>query len=156
MRWHCGLLDERPDQSRVLARIKRGNWNSLGPDVWHELMVWLAMPGFSIAFHQHTLGVSREVVTAAIPAFEDWREDVIDNWISATREDCVRLCRMRPDKGDVPIIFQLRIMDDVKAGISQVDLAGEYGLDKGTINGWKQRGLRSRGELPSGFELLTR
>ena len=40
--------------------MRRGPWNKgLPDDVERELKIWLAMPGFSAAFHAHTLGVGK-------------------------------------------------------------------------------------------------
>ena len=157
MLWHCGLLSERPDRDRTLEWIRRGSWNSgLPEDVERELRIWLAMPGFTAAFHAHNFGVSSGVVRRQLGGYEKFKREVGQNWLSATREDCVRLSQLRPPRGDLPLLSQLQIIDDVKAGHRRRDLMREYLTNTATIHRLAQ-GLVLFGKrpLPPGFELLV-
>lgn len=156
MKYHCGLLDERPEDSRTLQWVKRPAWGSRPPEIEHELAVWLAMPGFSVSYHQHTLGHDRTVLLPRLGYNPVLRGEVIGNWLSATREDCVKLARLRPrGSGNVPLICQMRAVADLK-GMRQADVARDYDVTVSSIWGWRKRGFNfKRHPLPSGFELLV-
>jgi hypothetical protein len=154
MKYHCGLLDERPENSRTLNWIKQGTWGRLPPEIEHELRVWLAMPGFSISYHCHTLRRGRTTIIPNLGGFEELEQEVAENWLSATRDDCVKLSRMRPGTGNVPLISQLRAVQDLKK-MRQVDVARDYRITVPTLVTWASTGFRTWGQLPVGFELLT-
>lgn len=155
MKYHCGLLDERPENSRTLNWIKRPNWGHRPPEIEHELQVWLAMPGFSVSYHAHTLRHAKQVLTRHMGGYEEHKAEVIENWLSATREDCIKLARLRPGKGDVPVISQIRAVEDLKTmGLKAV--SEDYGVSLHSVQMWRKSGFRFNGPMPSGFELLIR
>ena len=158
MLYHCGLLSERPERDPTLAWAKRGGWDLPGcpASIEHDRRVWLSMPGFSTSFHAHTLGPCRETIQRFHMAdFAELRDDVVTNWMSATREDCVRLSQMRPGTGNIPLISQLQIMDDLKKGAKPKLLAGEYRITAATVRNLKRGHPKFARGLPSGFELLV-
>lgn len=156
MLYHCGLLDERPDRSRTLNWIKRGDWEAgLPADVEKELYVWLAMPGLSINFHAHNFKLSRQYLRRFVGGFEEHRAEVAENWLSATREDCVKLSQLRPPKGDLPLLVQLSILNDLKAGRRVCDLMKEYQINRRSFQSLRKGHVRVRQPLPRGFELLV-
>lgn len=155
MLYHCGLLDERPANSRTLNWIRRTTWGKLPPELEHELRVWLAMPGFSVPYHAHALGVSRQRIEQNIGGYEEHKADVIANWLSATREDCVKLARLRSGQGHIPLISQLRAVEDLKH-MSMTQVARDYGVHLQSVIDWLHTGFRSNSQLPSGFELLVK
>lgn len=154
MKYHCGILDERPDRSRTLNWIKRSAWGLRPPEIEYELSVWLAMPGFTAAYHAHVLHHSVASIAPRLGGFEAVREAVVENWMSATRDDCIALAHLRPNRGDFPLLCQLRALEDLK-GMRMVDVAKDYGTTLQTIWAWRIHGLKFRGPLPSGFELLV-
>lgn len=153
MKYHCGLLDARPDQSRTLKWIRTPAWGHRPPEIEHELKVWLAMPGFSIAYHAHVLGHSKLIVARHMGGFEEMRDDVVENWLSITREDCLALARLRPNQGSMPLVCQLRALQDLKT-LGAVVVARDYRTTLQTLRMWRTRGLATRGPVPAGFELL--
>lgn len=153
MNWHCGLLSAQPNKDRTLAWIKRGAWDTLPDDVAHEMRIWMAMPGFAINYHAQTMGLDKRYVAKFYGGYQQqWRE-VGENWLSATREDCVALCNLRAG-GDVPVISQLSIIDDLKAGAKQVDVAREYAVSEKVTRYCSKGRIHFRGELPLGFAML--
>lgn len=157
MLYHCGLLDERPERNRTYQWVRRGGWDLPGTpaDIEHERRVWLSMPGFSISFHAHTLGVDYETVQRHVGRDYDLvREDVAANWLSITREDAVKLSQMRPGTGHVPIISQLAIIDDLKRGVAVSTLAADYRVHRTTITSLRKGRVRSTGWVPNGFQLI--
>jgi len=156
MKWHCGLLSEQPAADRTLNWIKRGHWvGGLPADVERELTIWMAMPGFSLAFHSHTLQVSRQLVYPWMGGYDQLKAEVAENWLSATRDDCVRLAQLRPSKGELPVISQLQIMNDLKAGAKVVEIIRDYRTNHQTVAELRRGAIKSRRPLPSGFALLT-
>lgn len=155
MKWHCGLLSERPENDRTLNYIKRPIWGHLPPEIEHELRIWLAMPGFSISYHTHTLRQGRSLVERNIGGYDQYRNEVAENWLSATREDCIKLARLRPGLGDVPVICQARALQDMKT-MTVAKVARDYGVKDSTVTMWRKVGFRCNQLLPSGFELLSR
>lgn len=154
MKYHCGLLDDRPDKSRTLNWIKRPVWGNLPPEIERELRIWLAMPGFSAGYHAHTLGRNVAYVSKHMGGYERWRDEVAENWLSATRDDLVKLSQLRPGIGHVPLICQLRAVQDLKSGATIKKIAGEYRVHPTTITNWSIRGPTPAGHIPSGFDLL--
>ena len=75
--------------------------------------------------------------------------DVIDNWMSATREDCVRLSQIRPGMGDVPLISQIRAVQDLKHMLL-VDVARDYRVPTHSVAVWRDKGSPSQGHVPAG------
>lgn len=67
----------------------------LPDDVLRELSIWLAMPGFPFSYHAHVFGMDRSYVARFVRGYDQRQREVGDNWLSATRDDCIRLCRMR-------------------------------------------------------------
>ena len=83
---------------------------------------------------------------------------MVENWLSATRQDCVRLCHLRPfGRSGVPLLSQLSMLDDLKRGMSQCAIGREYGVTNEFVHQRKKYGI-SRAvtgwDLPAGFELL--
>lgn len=157
MIYHCGLLDERPHKSRTLQWIKRGAWGAgLPADVERELRIWLATPGFSASYHAHVFNLSIRLVTEWVGVgFEEYRDEIAKNWLSATREDCVKLSQLRPPKGDVPLLVQFRIMDDMKAGRRVTALKKEYQINHRFFQILRKGQPRVRQPLPRGFEMFA-
>lgn len=159
MKWHCGLLDKRPEQSRTLEYIKRGFWElNMPEDVERELRIWMSMPGFSQSFHMHTLGVGCLLLRRwMMRDYDQFKAEVAENWLSVTRDDAVRLSQMRPGKvgGDVPLICKLQMMTDLKAGARNADIEKEYRVSGGITSELVRGIVKSRAPLPSGFELLV-
>lgn len=87
--------------------------------------------------------------------YEDLKAEVAENWLSATREDAIRLSNMRPSKGDLPLLSQLQIMNDLKAGHSATYLAAEYGTNTRKVGKLSKGIILLRQPLPPGFTLLT-
>lgn len=154
MLYHCGLLDDRPYNSRTLKWIKSTSWTSLPPEIEHELHVWLAMPGFVLSYHQHVLGVSRDRLMKHTWDYDVVRDDVAANWLSATRDDCVKLSQLRKGKGDVPLISQIRALEDLKH-MRLCDVARDYRVTPQNVLIWKRTGFKFDGQLPRGFEFLV-
>lgn len=154
MIWSCGLLEEQPN--RTLSIIRRGYWHEgLPPELDRELRIWMSMPGFSVSFHHHTLGVGHASITRWIGRdYEQFKREVGENWLSATRDDCVKLARMRPSMGDMPLLCKLQIMDDLKRGGRPFLLADEYATNSTLINELRNGHVKLRQQLPDGFELL--
>jgi hypothetical protein len=162
VKWHCGILGD--------PTVPRPTWRLDGIFGWrnegavgvrqHELAVWLAMPGFSTNYHASNLKLAWNTVRKyqqLLRGFDELSADVAANWLSVTRDDAVQLCRRRPEKGDVPIICQLRMLDDLKAGRRHATVAREYGVRREWLSRVQQKGLRAaRCRLPAGFELLVR
>ena len=151
MLYHCGLLDEQPERSRTLQWIRRGRWDQPGfpEDVRRELMIWLAMPGFAHSFHTRAFMTCNAVLRPYLDGFEQWKEEVSANWISATREDCIRLALMRPGKADVPLISQLQAVRDLKAGMTRSEVAREYRVLPETVRKWADGHFAGVQRLPS-------
>lgn len=128
-------------------------------DVRHEIAIWLATPGIEAAWHVHNLRIHHATLKkyqAQLPGFEDLREEVAENWLSATRDDCINLARMRPGKtSGVPLLAQLSMLGDLKKGMRPCDIASEYGVTSRWLYDLTRFGVRVRDELPSGFELLA-
>ncbi|MEN2786263.1 hypothetical protein ACFOKI_07675 [Sphingomonas qilianensis] len=155
MLYHCGLLDERPEKSTTLQWIKRPRvWGRLPPEIERELRIFLAMPGFSDSFYAHVFRCSRSVATREAGGYEPWKAEVAENWLSATSEDCAALSRMRPGTGNVPVISQLRAIQDVKAGMTMAQVGRDYRVSAVSVTGWCHGGVNFRGDLPAGFSLL--
>jgi hypothetical protein len=153
MKYHCGLLDERPDKSKMFQWITRWNWDSLPDDVATELKIWLAMPGFTTGFHVATLGRHVRTIEAYRPAMADFSKEVAENWLSATREDCIRISQMRPGKGPIPIISQVRILEDLKMGRTQMQVVKDFRTSRGQIHKLLTQGITSQAGWPSGVPL---
>lgn len=153
MKWHCGLLSDEPEKDRTLQWIKRGCWDTLPDDVQHELRIWMAMPGFAVSYHHRAFGLNREYISRQMGGYERYKGEVHENWLSATREDCLKLC-LRRRGGNVPVISQLQMLNDLKAGQSALSVAREYRVSKHTIYQISKGTIRCHGELPLGFALL--
>ena len=79
------------------------------------------MPGFHPTYHAHVLGLSLYSIRKHIGGYEEMAEEVAENWLSATRDDCVRLSRMRPYNASVPLLCQIRAVQDLKKLIIRLD-----------------------------------
>lgn len=161
MKWHVGLLSPDPLQHPSYQWMRRGNWFSPGfpPEVLRDIVTWLSMPGFSFNYHMRNLRLSAPTLQKRmrlLPPFEEVRNDVAENWLSVTREDAIKLCHMRVGKhrSPVPLICQMRIMDDLKAGMTIVQAARDYHLTPPTVSRLAHKGPRWEFKLPPGFELL--
>jgi hypothetical protein len=156
MIYHCGLLDEEPEKNRTWLWVHRPHWGHLPADVERELRIWLSMPGFSISYHSHMFGFSHPYIRRHLLATnpEDWRDEVATNWMSATREDCMKLSQMRPGTGNVPLISQVRAVEDLKA-LPRVQVAQDYRVSPSVLDNWRKMGFRTWGRLPAGLGLLV-
>lgn len=157
MKWHCGLLSEQPEKDRTLNYIKRGYWHlSCPPEIKHELRIWLAMPGFTLAYHSHVFRVGVDSVRNFVAAqdFSDVQAEVAENWLSVTDEDAIRLAQLRPGSGNLPLLCQLRILDAVKGGVETSRIADTYRITRQTIYRLKAGHMTNRGVRPVGVGLL--
>jgi hypothetical protein len=114
------------------------------------------MPGFSINFHAHTLGLSRPTVSRFVGRdYHELRDAVAENWLSCTRDDAVKLSQMRPGTGNIPVLSQLAILDDLKRGLGPTEIGEAYRVHPGTVSvlgrGTIKAGLSF---MPEGFELI--
>lgn len=141
--------------------MRRGGWfePDFPPDVFHDIAVWLRTPGLGFNFHRVNFKISAPTLVdrmKRMPSFEDLRDDVAENWLSVTREDAIKLIHMRvgPLRSQIPLLSQLKILDDLKAGLSQARIAREYGIGPRTVSRIAHNGARWSSPLPSGFELL--
>jgi hypothetical protein len=163
MKYHVGLLSERPHQNRSYRWMRRGGWHKpdFPADVYLDLAVWLAMPGFDTNYHIHNLGISEPVfrpLRAKMPTYEDVKDQVIENWMSTTREDCIKLTKMRKTKwSPVPLICQLAMLDEVKRGTSRYAVAKMFGVSDPTVRELVEQGAVARyAALPAEFAMLAR
>ena len=129
-------------------------WGRRPPEIEHELRVWLAMPGFHPTYHAHVLGLSLYSIRKHIGGYEEMAEEVAENWLSATRDDCVRLSRLRPHNASVPLLCQIRAVQDLKK-MRAVDVARDYHVTDQSLRNWSKRGFNFPGHLPSGFATLV-
>ena len=157
MLWHCGLLSERPEKDATLAWVRRGGWDLPGhpPEIERDRLVWLNMPGFPVSYHEQTLNMDRRYLKRFIGAdYERVKDDVAKNWLSCTREDAVKLSHLRSGTGHMPVICQLKIIDDLKRGMSPSRLAAEYRVHPQTISNLGKGRISTRAWVPKGFELI--
>lgn len=68
----------------------------------------------------------------------------------------MKISRMRPGMGDVPVISQLRALQDLKS-MRPTQVAKDYRVTRMTVYMWKRYGIRVSGgaPLPRGFEYLV-
>lgn len=99
-----------PIKREAIRITKRG----YPKDLTEELMVWLAMPGFSHVYHAHVFEKSRKTIASWRPSFDDYRQQCLDNWGSATNEDVVKIAMLRPKWCAIPLIVQMAALDDLK------------------------------------------
>ncbi|MGD9715181.1 MAG: hypothetical protein AB7V46_24465 [Thermomicrobiales bacterium] len=138
-----------PPKTAALSTASRTS-----PEIERELRIWLAMPGFSLAWHANAFGLGKAYIRPHLGGSHQWHDEIVENWLSATREDCAALSRMRPGLGNVPLISQIRAVEDLKH-MRAVDVAREYRINYNTIWGWRTRGFQPGRDLPPGFELLV-
>ncbi|QVM85252.1 hypothetical protein [Novosphingobium decolorationis] len=162
MLYHAGLLDPDGSQSRCREWIARRGWNTpeFPDDVREDLAIWLAMPGFHIQYHVRNLRSSWSTIVAArryLADFENLADMVTANWMSATRDDAIRLSKLRPggQSSPIPLLCQLKILDDLKVGHTKASLARTYACSSRSIWTIQNQGLQWTGELPLGFRLLV-
>lgn len=79
----------------------------------HELGVSFRR-GFSISYFGHVSG-GRPCVERSIVGYDALKSGVTEDWLPATREDCVRLPRMRIGTDNVPIIGQTCALHEPEA-----------------------------------------
>lgn len=156
MKVHCGLLDEQPEKSRTLTLLRRGWWHlGLPEDLERELRTWLATPGFSIAYHAHQFKLSHGVIVRHYyDHTPEYQSLGLENFQSVTREDAVRLCRMRPGTGNIPFVCQLRMMDDLKAQMRKVDVARDYQVNYQTVRNLGAGLIKCQAPLPPALSQL--
>ena len=161
MKYHLGLLDADPTQNRTYQWVRRRGWFGPGfpDDVREELGIWFAMPGFTDAYHIRNLNMSARLLYKCqdqLPGYDHYAKQVAENWLSVTREDAVKLCRMRQGTRacPIPLISQLKILDDIKAGMTQAQISRDFGCTPRAIYTIRHKGLQWAGSLPEGFELL--
>lgn len=162
MKYDLGLLDPNREQNRTYQWVMRRGWFKPGfpPDVLEELGIWFAMPGFTTSYHLHNLRMTwtthRDAV-ARLPTFDEIEDKVAENWLSITHDDAIQLCLMRRGKNHcpIPLVSQLAILDDIKAGHTQAAISRRFDVSDFAIRKIKQRGVQWTGELPLGFRLLT-
>jgi hypothetical protein len=122
------------DAPEKLMEFRRSNWHTLPDDMRRELRIWLAMPGFSIRYHVEALGHEPRLVKQFMGAYEELKDEVLENWASATKEDCIKLGYLRPEKGDLPLITKLEIRREYMRGSRQNAIAEEFGVAPATVN----------------------
>jgi hypothetical protein len=133
--WHCGLLDDPVFEIEKRNQIRYANWHTLPEELERELRIWLAMPGFSLSYHVETLERDPREISQFMGGYAELEEDVLLNWLSATREDCVKLGWLRPDKGDLPLISKIEIRRDyMRGGMTQTAIAKDYGVWPATVH----------------------
>lgn len=157
MKYHCGILNVRPEESWTLNRFRVKHWPYLPEQHRRQLHILLATPGFTTLYFCHVfqrsfLAVSR--YRAQYARFEDYEEEAVENWMSVTREDAIRLSLMRPPRGDMPLVSQIRALEDLKF-MSQTDVAKLYGIGRSKLFRLTRKGPICRQPLPSGFEWLV-
>lgn len=134
MQWHVGTLDDDPFASRSFQWMKRGHWfgERFPADVLTDITVFLRTPGLDTSWIAKNFQMQWEKAAAlrnAIAPFETVRAEVIENWLSVTREDAIRFVELRPKKRSTPpLVSQLKMIDDVKAGMSLRRVASDYGV----------------------------
>lgn len=154
MKWHCGILSDDPRKDRTFQWLTRGYWDTgMPPEIERELRIWMAMPGFSISYHSRVFGLSPATMAKHIGGYEKYKDEVHENWLSATREDCLKLC-LRRRGGNIPVISQLQMLNDLKTGYSKVGLSREYRVSLATVHHIGRGWIRGHSELPVGFSLL--
>ena len=129
-------------------------WGRRPPEIEHELKVWLAMPGFTVRYHAHVLGLSQHSIRQHIGGYDEMAEAVAENWLSATRDDCIRLAQLRDGPASVPLLCQIRAVQDLKK-MRLIDVAKDYRVSDQSLLNWSKRGFNFSGHLPSGFALLV-
>jgi hypothetical protein len=135
MYWHCGLLDDPELPAEGKNPIRYSNWHTLPEELVRELRIWLAMPGFSLSYHMETLEREPRLIRQFMGGYAELEEDVLMNWISATRDDCIKLGYIRPEKGDLPLITKIEMRRDYMRGrLRQNEIAKEYGVWTATVN----------------------
>jgi hypothetical protein len=152
MKWSCGLLDGDDDKLRYL---RHHDWNDLDGPLADELEIWLAMPGFSMAFHEHTLGKMRRTKGWRLRygLHDKWKDEVAENWSSATREDAIALARMRPRGGSVPLLTQVSMLRNLERGWRQSDVARTYRVSPAMVANLKRGQLTNISDIPASFSL---
>ena len=118
------------------------------------------MPGFTDGYHIRNLKMGRALVKRArqfFPGYDELSDKVAENWLSITREDAIKLAHMRKGAQScpIPLVSQLVILDDIKAGRSQLATARTFGCTPRAIYTILHRGIQWGLPLPSGFELLV-
>jgi len=157
LKYHCGLLNVRPEESWTLNRYRTKSWVHLPEVHKRPLQILLATPGFSSCYFCHVFQRSYPTVQrfrAEHARFEDFQEEAVENWMSISREDAIRLAHLRPRRGDLPLVSQLRALEDLKF-MTQQKAAETYGVRRNAIVKLKRRGPICRQPLPSGFEWLV-
>lgn len=161
MKWHSGLLAPDPSKHRSYQWMRRGGWFNpdFPADVFHDIAVWLRTPGLGFNFHRVNFKISSATLAdrmKRMPSFEELRNDVAENWLSVTREDAIKLIHMRvgPYRSQIPLLSQLKILDDIKAGLSQARIARDFGISPTTVSTIALKGAKWGSPLPAGFELL--
>lgn len=102
----------------------------------------------------HTLRHSREALTPRMGGFEEMQDEVAQNWMSVTSDDCARLARMRPGDGNIPLICQIQAVQDLKS-MRVTDVASAYRTTQQSLYRWRHSGFTFQGPLPSGFDTLV-
>lgn len=128
MYWHCGLLDDPGLPIEKQNPIRHSNWHTLPAVFERELRIWLAMPGFKLSYHVETLQREPRLIRQFMGGYAELEEDVLLNWVSATRDDCIKLGCIRPEKGDVPLIAKIEMRRDYMRAMAQTEIAEEYGV----------------------------
>jgi len=113
MRWDCGYLNPKAPIKQWLKTTPI--WN-LPKDLRQEALIMLNMPGFTFSYHIKMIERSWSQVwrylTYAREREESVRPEVIENWMSVTREDARQLSCIRPENGYVPIISRMHLAED--------------------------------------------
>jgi hypothetical protein len=153
LKYHCGILDDRPEYNRTLKWIRGSNWKALPDDVAHELKVWLAMPGFPYAYHARQLSQPIARIKRWSEGYYTHREAVVENWVSATREDCIKLAHLRRPWETVPLICQIQAVEDLKHMTARA-VAKEYGVFHTVLAEWWHKGFNAH-RVPDDFKWLV-
>lgn len=138
MRWHVGCLDPDPPSHRSYQWMRRRGWfkPSFPADVFEEIAIFSAMPGMCQAWLHHNWKMARHDLLkyrAMLPQYEDLKDKVIENWLSTTRDDAVKISRMRHRFTTPPLICQINMLDDYKRGMSFMQMSRDYKWPNTTI-----------------------
>ena len=69
-------------------------------------------------------------------------------------DDCVRLSQLCPHNASVPLLCQIRAVQDLKK-LRVVDVARDYRITDQSLRNWSKRGFNFVGHLPVGFATLV-
>lgn len=163
MKYDVGLLADKPHDHRSHKWMKKGDWHNpnFPADVRTEIAVWLAMPGFDYGYHRRSFGMTDRTfrkMKNILPQYEELKPLVIENWLSATRQDCIRICHNRTGvASSIPLLSQLAILDEVKRGVRKEDVARLFRVTGEKVHQIIRHGPSANyGTLPAEFLVFAR